>query len=88
MHISGSYGTLPLLARVGSVGNCIIAANNYKKLLTFAKDCTIVYLSVLLVCVKICGYVWLQMAYQEQTFLYKFLLFYFKEEAREIGALV
>ena len=45
--------------------------NNYKKLLTFAKDCTIVYLSVLLVCVKICGYVWLQMAYQEQTFLYK-----------------
>lgn len=45
--------------------------NNYKKLLTFAKYCTIVYLSVLLVCAKICGYVWLQVVHQEQTFLYK-----------------
>ena len=71
MSIGGLCGSLPLLARVGCVGKPTIAANNYKKLLTFAKDCTIVYLSVLLVCVKICNYVWLQMAYQEQTFLYK-----------------
>ena len=86
MYIGGLYDLLPLLARLGHVGRHATAANNYKKLLTFAKDCTIVYLSVLLVCVKICGYVWLQMAYQEQTFLYKCPILFLKRglESKEL----